>query len=33
MTSRITVVNDASLMVNQIAEKSALDNGIYLASS
>ena len=28
MTSRITVVSDASLMVNQIAEKSALDSGI-----
>jgi hypothetical protein len=33
MTSRITVVNEASLMVSQIAEKSALDNGIYWANS
>ena len=29
MSNRITVVSDASLMVNQIAEKSALDRGIY----
>ncbi len=29
MTKRITVVSEASLMVNQMAEKSALDSGIY----
>jgi hypothetical protein len=28
MTSRITVVRDASFRVSQIAEKSALDSGI-----
>ena len=29
MINRIRVVSAASLMVNQIAEKSALDRGIY----
>ncbi|KAF1021273.1 MAG: hypothetical protein GAK37_03480 [Pseudomonas sp.] len=29
ITSRIAVVNDASFNVSQMAEKSALDSGIY----